>query len=274
MNSCCVHLHVLDWYPKQVRRGWIICLFVVAACGRRGFEPGSINGDDTQQGDDAAIDDDADDGSLVSPCGSGGCQWSAGEFGACSLSCTTGTQTRNVECVDPDGQPVAEMWCDGAARPAASQACMETGCSWNASSWSSCSVNCGGGNQMRTVECRASSGMVVTDGYCTGTKPSAMQSCNTQACCVDLNNTIHELPGDGARACSTDIRYFTTNDGASVMRRCTELGYAMYGNFVQEFTNAQWCMYCNARTKIWNGSAWTVNGCTRPVNVLRCCNNP
>ena len=241
----------------------VVVWLAVAAC-RGGFDP--IAGGPS---------DDAHVAPPTNPCGEGtACSWSAGAFGMCSDSCTTGTQMRSVECHDPSGQPVDAKWCDAATRPADAQACTETSCAWTMDAWSGCSANCGGGMQQRSVECRTSAGLVVPDAYCTGGKPAAAQSCNTQSCCQDLNNTIHELPGDGATACSTAIRYFTTNDTNSMTRRCTELGWAAYGNFNVQFTQAQWCMYCNARTKIWNGTSWVVNGCTNPVNTLRCCNTP
>jgi hypothetical protein len=254
-------------------RGYLLVgLLIVGACGRRGFEPDPPG---SGRGDGGGGDDDAPRADAATSCGPDGavCAWSTGEFGACSDSCTTGTQTRTVECHDASGGLAVDELCDAASRPAATQACAETACDWTMSAWGGCTVNCGGGAQTRTVECQASSGIIVTDGYCTTSKPAVMQTCNTQACCVDLNNTIHELPKDGLQAC-TDLRYFATNDATSPTRRCTELGYATFGNYVLEFTNAQWCMYCNARTKTWNGSAWVTNGCTNPVNVLRCCNLP
>jgi hypothetical protein len=104
--------------------------------------------------------------------------------------------------------------------------------------------------------------------------PGDTQTCNSQACCADLSNPQHELPKDGAQACNVDIRYFTSNDVASMTQRCTELGWSGYGNYNVEFTYMAWCYYCNARTKIWNGSAWTLNGCVQPVDTLRCCNTP
>ena len=238
-----------------MRGVWIAAISVAVACGRRGFEPND---------------------SAVAPCGpdGAGCTWAAGPFGACSDSCTTGTQMRTVECHGVTGQVVADTWCDDKSKPSDVQVCMETGCAWTAGAWSPCSVNCGGGAEMRSVECQSSSGIVVPDAYCSGTKPIEMQTCNTQSCCVDLGNPMHELPKDGAQACGVDIRYFSTNDTASETRRCQELGYAQYGNYAVEFTFATWCMYCNARTKIWNGSSWVLNGCTNPVDVLRCCNVP
>ncbi|HEU5114492.1 MAG TPA: thrombospondin type-1 domain-containing protein [Candidatus Paceibacterota bacterium] len=56
--------------------------------------------------------------------------------------------------------------------------------SWQTGSWGSCSVSCGGGTQSRSVWCQRSDGTTVADSFCTGTKPSTSQSCNTQSCCV------------------------------------------------------------------------------------------
>ncbi|MDR0651219.1 MAG: hypothetical protein LBG59_07685, partial [Candidatus Peribacteria bacterium] len=54
--------------------------------------------------------------------------------------------------------------------------------SWSTSSYGSCSASCGGGTQTRTVTCKSSDGSTVADSYCSGTKPTTSQSCNTQLC--------------------------------------------------------------------------------------------
>ncbi len=54
--------------------------------------------------------------------------------------------------------------------------------SWKTGSWSSCSVDCGGGTQTRDVWCERSDGTRVSDSYCSGTKPATSRSCNTQSC--------------------------------------------------------------------------------------------
>ncbi|MDR0651512.1 MAG: hypothetical protein LBG59_09255 [Candidatus Peribacteria bacterium] len=54
--------------------------------------------------------------------------------------------------------------------------------SWNTSSYGSCSKTCGGGTQTRTVTCKGSDGTTVADSYCSGTRPTTSQSCNTQSC--------------------------------------------------------------------------------------------
>lgn len=53
---------------------------------------------------------------------------------------------------------------------------------WVGSSWSSCSQLCGGGQQIRTVNCHSNTSAVVSESLCSGPKPAEMQSCNTQAC--------------------------------------------------------------------------------------------
>jgi hypothetical protein len=54
---------------------------------------------------------------------------------------------------------------------------------WEASAWGSCSVSCGGGTQTRTVVCKRSDGVVLSDSHCDSLpKPFSSQGCNTQIC--------------------------------------------------------------------------------------------
>jgi hypothetical protein len=50
---------------------------------------------------------------------------------------------------------------------------------WYTGSWGICSSSC---NQSRTVYCRSSAGSQVPDGYCSGSKPLASQSCSGGNC--------------------------------------------------------------------------------------------
>ena len=234
----------------------VVALLVTSACGRRGFEL-------AERFVDASIEDLCADG----------CSWHTGEYGACADSCTSGVQMRAVECRNAAGITVPDIGCSD-EKPADTLECAVTSCSWLAGAWDACPVACGGGMQQRTVECRTNTGALAPDAHCTGSKPLAAQACNPQACCRDLVYPDHELPGDGARACNTNIRYMVNPDDISMSRRCVEIGYAYYGNYNMVFPQVDWCDYCNARTKYFDGSAWVVNGCNQGVRVLRCCNNP
>ena len=74
------------------------------------------------------------------------------------------------------------------------QACEIQPCpiySWvQTSSWSNCSVSCGGGEQYARIQCLDTAqisvasplGAVVADRFCTQVRPSGAQSCQTQTC--------------------------------------------------------------------------------------------
>lgn len=201
--------------------------------------------------------------------------WVAGDFGLCSDGCTSGVQTRAVECRDPRGRAVPESRCSGYAKPEPSRACAETACAWDMTDWDPCPVNCGGGTQMRVVECVTASGMLAPDAYCGGTRPIDMQTCNTQACCRDVPNNESELPRDPVQMCSgAFLRYMINPDDVSMNQRCIELGFDGYGGYNAPFTFMDWCYYCNARTMYWDGTAWVANNCNVGVNVMRCCDTP
>lgn len=53
---------------------------------------------------------------------------------------------------------------------------------WSVGTFGSCSKACGGGKQTRTVSCLSTNGNVLSDGECSGTKPSTSRDCNTTPC--------------------------------------------------------------------------------------------
>ncbi|KJE93909.1 thrombospondin [Capsaspora owczarzaki ATCC 30864] len=121
-------------------------------------------------------------------CSSTACGWFTGSFGACSPSCGAGTQTRTVECRTNAGNGVAasSTYCTG-TQPATSQSCNNGACpvyAWKQSGFGACSVPCGSGTQTQTVQCvnTAAGDAIVSDSLCTGTKPSASQSCSSTVC--------------------------------------------------------------------------------------------
>ncbi|MEM6730381.1 MAG: thrombospondin type-1 domain-containing protein, partial [Myxococcota bacterium] len=75
-----------------------------------------------------------------------GCVWSASGFGACSVGCGVGSETRSVECLSPELGSVDESLCDAGSRPADSQACERSdGCQWVLGAFGACSDVCAGG---------------------------------------------------------------------------------------------------------------------------------
>ncbi|ACL04284.1 Thrombospondin, type 1 repeat protein [Desulfatibacillum aliphaticivorans] len=109
--------------------------------------------------------------------------WMVSAWGDCSAACGGGMQTRSVTCQDQTGNIAADGLCTG-AKPSETQACNTEACvyNWVVSAWGDCSADCGGGTQTRSVACQDQGGNVVSDGNCADAKPSATQSCNTDAC--------------------------------------------------------------------------------------------
>ncbi|MEQ9499241.1 MAG: LruC domain-containing protein [Deltaproteobacteria bacterium] len=108
--------------------------------------------------------------------------WQTDAWNACTTTCGTGTQTRNVYCERDDGLVMPDYDCAGEPQPAASQACTNvSSCtySWSTGAWSACSATgCQTGSQMRAVSCVRSDGTVVADANCGGTPPASTQSCS------------------------------------------------------------------------------------------------
>lgn len=55
--------------------------------------------------------------------------WEAGAFGACSVDCGDGVQTRSIACKRNDGQYVSTTYCDPNTKPAMQQTCHPKDCS-------------------------------------------------------------------------------------------------------------------------------------------------
>ncbi|KAL4223846.1 hypothetical protein ACF0H5_017311 [Mactra antiquata] len=109
--------------------------------------------------------------------------WST--WSKCSVTCGGGTHTRTRTCSYPDGVPHGNE-CAGSL--SASESCNTDPCPVDGvftvwSTWSKCSVTCGGGTHTRTRTCSYPDG-VPHGNDCAGSL-SASESCNTDPCPVD-----------------------------------------------------------------------------------------
>lgn len=108
--------------------------------------------------------------------------WTSGSWGACSVSCGGGVQSRSVSCKRDDGLVVQDSFCSATPKPAISQNCNTHNCpidgGWSA--WGGCSASCGGGIKSRTRSC-TNPAPQYGGANCSGSS-SESASCNTQSC--------------------------------------------------------------------------------------------
>ncbi|XP_071822873.1 A disintegrin and metalloproteinase with thrombospondin motifs 9-like isoform X2 [Apostichopus japonicus] len=115
-------------------------------------------------------------------CDVGSCSWFTDEYGACSVTCGTGTQTRTVECRNNNGM-VQDSNCND-PKPATTANCNEESCpDWSIDdTFGECDATCGAGVETQTVTCRMD-GSVVVDSMCDpSTKPDTDRSCDVGSC--------------------------------------------------------------------------------------------
>ncbi|XP_062296303.1 papilin [Scomber scombrus] len=119
-----------------------------------------------------------------------GYYWSFGSWSACSRECGSGYQSRLVFCtIDNESYP--DYLCASLPRPQSNRTCNPHACpqvrSWKTGEWNTCSVSCGGGSQVRSVQCvshDASGPRVVEDAVCAAYSeaPPTLQTCNMHTC--------------------------------------------------------------------------------------------
>lgn len=117
--------------------------------------------------------------------------WTETYTGGCSTACGGGTQYRGFTCrgrytkYSSASLTCYDQFCKG-SDPSGNYRCNTQPCetaSWSVGEWGSCSRLCAGlGTQSRTVICRSSSNVTVSDGQCTTAKPDVQQTCNLREC--------------------------------------------------------------------------------------------
>lgn len=133
----------------------------------------------------------------VQPCNLQDCppHWHLTEWTKCSKSCGNGSHTRQLYCAQlsaTDGQKaVADTECSG-EKPVLPtfERCNEIMCpaEWSTTTWSKCSVSCGGGTRSRTYTCKRINGdgnaVTVSNLECSyASTPSTTETCNADILC-------------------------------------------------------------------------------------------
>ena len=118
--------------------------------------------------------------------------WQSTAFGACSVDCGGGVQTRVSTClrsINGGTQQMTAADCVSHSLPAPvdSQACNSQACDvygWSYGSWTGCNATCGGGQQTRTALCMDITTNQQADAvHCSDAQqPITSQPCNVQLC--------------------------------------------------------------------------------------------
>ncbi|PIK62008.1 putative cubilin-like [Apostichopus japonicus] len=114
-------------------------------------------------------------------------QYRLGPLSTCSVSCGNGTQSRNVTCVDSEDNPVNETFCEDISRPEDSLLCNLVECPAPVyqivyGMYTECSATCGAAIRTRTVSCRDSNGLTVSNNLCGINSPTQIDVCTFVPC--------------------------------------------------------------------------------------------
>ena len=130
--------------------------------------------------------------SLTAGCNNQSCtySWQSTAFGACSVDCGGGMQSRLSTCsraINGGSQQMTAADCTshGLAAPVDSRSCNQQACDvygWSYGSWAGCNVTCGGGLQTRAALCMdLTTNQQADASHCDAT-PVTTQPCNVQLC--------------------------------------------------------------------------------------------
>ncbi|CAI9731451.1 type-1 domain-containing 4-like isoform X1 [Octopus vulgaris] len=117
-------------------------------------------------------------------------EWAAGPWSACSASCGTGTQTRQILCQQrmsaTFNQTVSAEQCRGKTKPGKTKReCSLQPCHfWQVGNWTACSSSCGKGIHQRDVSCMSINGSNADDADCEENKPLSEELCDMGSCAV------------------------------------------------------------------------------------------
>ncbi|XP_062848685.1 A disintegrin and metalloproteinase with thrombospondin motifs 16 [Trichomycterus rosablanca] len=123
-------------------------------------------------------------------------QWLISTWTQCSVTCGRGVQVRTLQCVEKNMEgkqkELAAKKCSHLPKPSTElqRVCVQPDCintlapyytpRWYTSSWSQCTVSCGGGVQVRSVQCLLYGRPSSTCAF--SLKPAMSQICNTNFC--------------------------------------------------------------------------------------------
>uniref|UniRef100_A0AC35U444 Peptidase M12B domain-containing protein n=1 Tax=Rhabditophanes sp. KR3021 TaxID=114890 RepID=A0AC35U444_9BILA len=112
-------------------------------------------------------------------------KWEFGRWSACSVSCGTGIETREANCVDNAGNAVSEEECDYRSK-IVHKPCEQIACpKFKFTEWSACSVTCLDGWKRRRIYCLNHNNLELPLTACTkpGEQvPPSHQQCNLGSC--------------------------------------------------------------------------------------------
>uniref|UniRef100_A0A3Q3GXW9 Papilin a, proteoglycan-like sulfated glycoprotein n=1 Tax=Labrus bergylta TaxID=56723 RepID=A0A3Q3GXW9_9LABR len=108
-------------------------------------------------------------------------EYRATRWSACSVTCGSGQQTREISCIGSGGMRLEETSCSTLLRPTAVRPCEAAACprqiSWH------CSKSCGSGSRDRQVICSDQERNLYAVDQCHASlKPPTVERCNTQSC--------------------------------------------------------------------------------------------
>lgn len=103
--------------------------------------------------------------------------------------------------------------------------------SWFIGSYGGCTKPCGTGSQSRSVYCRRSDGVTVTDSKCTTAKPATRRYCNKQSCttCPTYNKSTYTwLEESSFTTYSTLLYYGSSRPFTNFRKGPTTYNYGGY----------------------------------------------